>query len=606
MSDPLRIENLFVEGQTPSQEWVPIARDANVEVNPGEIVSLIGESGAGKTTVALAALGYCRPGTRFAGGSVILDGTDLLKLSAKQLRDVRGRRIAYVAQSASAALNPRILIGKQLIEGLLVHGVMNAQEGYKRIIEQMELLQLPNPEQMVERYPYQISGGQRQRVMIAMAMTCMPDFLVLDEPTTALDVTTQIEVLKAVREVIHEKGTGAIYVSHDLSVVAQVADQIIVMNDGRQIERSATQQMLDAPVEEYTRMLLGAVRLVPTVESQFPAVDTDDSTQNQLLIVDDVHATYERGDFLKPWKPEDDILRSVSCTIREREVVALVGESGSGKSTLARVMAGLLPQRTGDVRYRGNSLPPSVRNRNVDQLRKIQIVFQHPDMTLNPARSIEYAVGRPLELYFGMQRDERRARVEELLTLVDLPANYADRQPSELSGGEKQRVALARAFGAEPELIICDEVLSSLDTLVATTILELLKDLKERLGVAYLFVSHDLATVATIADRVIVMYAGRICEQGPTREVFSPPHHPYTDLLISSVPELRTDWLTDVLKTREGVSAGRGSFPVDDGCAFRTRCPMMIEGVCDTQTPPLRALTENTDHGVYCHHNVTT
>ncbi len=606
MSDPLRIENLFVEGQTPSQEWVPIARDANVEVNPGEIVSLIGESGAGKTTVALAALGYCRPGTRFAGGSVILDGTDLLKLSADQLRDVRGRRIAYVAQSASAALNPRILIGKQLVEGLLVHGVMNAQEGYKRIIEQMELLQLPNPEQMVERYPYQISGGQRQRVMIAMAMTCMPDFLVLDEPTTALDVTTQIEVLKAVREVIQEKGTGAIYVSHDLSVVAQVADQIIVMNDGRQIERSATQQMLDAPVEEYTRMLLGAVRLVPKDESQFPAVDTDDSGQNQLLIVDDVYATYERGDFLKPWKPEDDILRSVSCTIREREVVALVGESGSGKSTLARVMAGLLPQRTGDVRYRGNSLPPSVRNRNVDQLRKIQIVFQHPDMTLNPARSIEYAVGRPLELYFGMQRDERRARVEELLTLVDLPASYADRQPSELSGGEKQRVALARAFGAEPELIICDEVLSSLDTLVATTILELLKDLKERLGVAYLFVSHDLATVATIADRVIVMYAGRICEQGPTREVFSPPYHPYTDLLISSVPELRTDWLTDVLKTREGVSAGRGSFPVDAGCAFRTRCPMMIEGVCDTQTPPLRALTENTDHGVYCHHDVTT
>ena len=606
MSDPLRIENLFVEGQTPSQEWVPIARDANVEVNPGEIVSLIGESGAGKTTVALAALGYCRPGTRFAGGSVILDGTDLLKLSADQLRDVRGRRIAYVAQSASAALNPRILIGKQLVEGLLVHGVMNAREGYKRIIEQMELLQLPNPEQMVERYPYQISGGQRQRVMIAMAMTCMPDFLVLDEPTTALDVTTQIEVLKAVREVIQEKGTGAIYVSHDLSVVAQVADQIIVMNDGRQIERSATQQMLDAPVEEYTRMLLGAVRLVPKDESQFPAVDTDDSGQNQLLIVDDVYATYERGDFLKPWKPEDDILRSVSCTIREREVVALVGESGSGKSTLARVMAGLLPQRTGDVRYRGNSLPPSVRNRNVDQLRKIQIVFQHPDMTLNPARSIEYAVGRPLELYFGMQRDERRARVEELLTLVDLPASYADRQPSELSGGEKQRVALARAFGAEPELIICDEVLSSLDTLVATTILELLKDLKERLGVAYLFVSHDLATVATIADRVIVMYAGRICEQGPTREVFSPPYHPYTDLLISSVPELRTDWLTDVLKTREGVSAGRGSFPVDAGCAFRTRCPMMIEGVCDTQTPPLRALTENTDHGVYCHHDVTT
>ena len=536
---------------------------------------------------------------------MFLDDTDLLSLNSTQLRDIRGRRVAYVAQSASAALNPRILIGKQLIEGLLIHGIMNAEDGYKRVIEQMELLQLPNPEDMATRYPYQVSGGQRQRVMIAMAMACTPDYLILDEPTTALDVTTQIEVLKAVGDVIREKGTGAIYVSHDLSVVAQVADRIIVMNDGAQVEQASTQEMLDSPKEEYTQMLLGAVRRVPRDASQFPAPASGDEAAGQsLLVIDDVYATYEKSDFLRPWRPEDDILRSVTCDIKEREVVALVGESGSGKSTLAKVIAGLLPQRQGSVSYRGKPLPPSVHDRDVEQLRKVQIVFQHPDMTLNPARSIEYAIGRPLELYFGMQGAQKRARVEELLTLVDLPPDFADRQPSELSGGEKQRIALARAFGADPELIICDEVLSSLDTLVASTILELLKDLKNRLGVAYLFVSHDLATVATIADRVIVMYAGRICEQGPTREVFTPPYHPYTDLLISSVPELRTDWLTEVLKGRDDVSAGRAAFPVDEGCAFRGRCAFAIEGTCATQTPPVRSLAENDDHLIYCHREV--
>ena len=606
MSERLSIEGLWVEGQAPSQEWLPIARDVSVAVRSGEIVSLIGESGAGKTTVALSALGYCRPGTRFAGGRVRLGETDLLSLGPAALRDIRGRRVAYVAQSASAALNPRILIGKQLVEGLLVHGIMGAAEGYRRVVEQMELLQLPHPSEMAERYPYQVSGGQRQRVMIAMAMVCMPDFLILDEPTTALDVTTQIEVLKAVKEAIRDRGTGAIYVSHDLSVVAQVADRILVMNDGREIEEAGTEAMLDRPREDYTRMLLGAVRLVPKDEGSFPASPAPGraSGSSALLEMEGVYATYERGDLLKPWKPENDVLRGIDCAIREREVVALVGESGSGKSTLARVIAGLLPQRVGAVRYRGGPLPPRARARDTDQLRKVQIVFQHPDMTLNPARTIDYAIGRPLELYFGMKGEARRARVEELLGLVDLPAHFADRQPSELSGGEKQRVALARAFGAEPELIICDEVLSSLDTLVATTILDLLKDLKERLGVAYLFVSHDLATVATIADRVIVMYAGRICEQGPTREVFSPPYHPYTDLLISSVPELRTDWLTEVLETREGVSAGRGSFPVDTGCAFRTRCAFAIEGTCDIETPPARRLDDALDHVVYCHHDV--
>ena len=606
-STGLQIDALYVQGLTPMRVWKPIVEDVRVSVEPGQIVALIGESGAGKTTVALSALGYCRPGTRFVGGRVSLGETDLLSIDATQLRGIRGRRVAYVAQSASAALNPRIPLGRQLVESLLVHELLDKSAAYARVIELMELLQLPSPSDIVRRYPYQISGGQRQRVMVAMAMACIPDYLVLDEPTTALDVTTQIEVLKAVGDVIREKNTGAIYVSHDLAVVAQVADHVIVMNGGKMVEQAATAEILNNPREEYTRRLLDAVRLVPTQAEQFTRPESvHPDAGRPVLSVADIRAGYRRASVFEPLSDADDVLRSVSCAINAREVVALVGESGSGKSTLARVMAGLLPPRSGTLSFAGEPLSAHVRKRSVDQLRKVQIVFQHPDITLNPARSIEDAIGRPLQLYFGLTAKKRRERVEELLALVDLPRDYADRYPSELSGGEKQRVALARAFGAEPELIICDEILSSLDTLVATTILDLLKDLKERLGVAYLFISHDLATVATIADRVIVMYAGRISEQGRTREVFSPPYHPYTDLLISSVPELRTDWLTEILRSRDVYHLGMGSVPMDIGCAFRTRCPFAIEGVCDSQTPLARDLRADGQHTVYCHHTVET
>ena len=606
MTGTLSIQSLSVEGRSPSGEWSPIVEEASVEIKRGETVALIGESGAGKTTVALSALGYFRPGTRPVQGRVYLDDTDLLSLGSDQLRDIRGRRVAYIAQSATAALNPRIPLGKQILESLQVHGKFGVNSRHDRLMELMALMHLPDPEQMVERYPHQVSGGQRQRIMVAMAMACTPDFLILDEPTTALDVTTQIEVLAAIADVIREQGTGAIYVSHDLAVVAQIADYIIVMNNGRVIEEAATSEILNHPKQEYTKKLLDAVRQVPKDSIGFASSKRmEHSDDSALMALSDIRASYEKGTWLRPISLDQQALRSVSFSVNSGEVVALVGESGSGKSTLARVAAGLMVPLSGEAVSRGERLASHVRGRQLDQLRRIQIVFQHPDMTLNPSKRIEDAIGRPLELYFGLKGKQRRDRVEELLALVELPADYADRYPRELSGGEKQRVALARAFGAEPDVIICDEVLSSLDNLVADTILKLLKHLKEKLGSGYLFISHDLATVASIADRVLVMYAGCICEEGSVAEVFSPPYHPYTSLLISSVPELRQDWLNDVLESRGAQEdLGGAAIPLDEGCAFRTRCPLAIEGVCDTVSPPARNFGESKQHVVYCHREI--
>jgi peptide/nickel transport system ATP-binding protein len=470
-----------------------------------------------------------------------------------------------------------------------------------RVVELFRLLDLPGPKSIANRYPHQVSGGQQQRVMTAMAMACLPDFIVFDEPTTALDVTTQVEVLKAIKDVIQQKGSGAIYVSHDLAVVAQIADRIIVMYDGRIVEEANTKNILDAPGEAYTLQLLNAVRLAPDESEDIANAEATISDDVQPLIeLKDIHASYQKGSWLKPVPEEKYILRGVNFAVHTGEVVALVGESGSGKSTIARVITGLLPPVSGEVSSLGATMPPTVKGRALEQLRKFQMVCQSPDTTLNPQQQIIESIGRPLELYYGLKGKAKLERVQDLLTMVELPPDYAYRYPPELSGGEKQRVSLARAFGVDPDVIVCDEVLSALDTIVASAVLELLKDLQKRLGVAYLFISHDLATVATIADRVIVLYAGRVCEDGTTGNVFSPPYHPYTALLMSSVPELRCGWLEDVLESRitaQGVNAGAAL--MDCGCAFRLRCPLFIQDVCDVQPPPARISKKS--HIIYCH-----
>jgi peptide/nickel transport system ATP-binding protein len=416
----------------------------------------------------------------------------------------------------------------------------------------------------------------------------------------SLDVTTQIEVLKAIKDVIRQKGSGAIYVSHDLAVVAQVADRIVVLYDGKVVEESPAARMLDDPKEPYTRQLLEAVRLAPGESGDHhEGLTTKSKDSDPLIELKNIHASYQRKTWLRPVAEDQYIIRGVNFTVKPGEVVALVGESGSGKSTVARVITGLLPAISGEVQFQGTTLPERVRGRQLDQLRRIQMVCQSPDTTLNPQQQIVEAIGRPLELYYDLKGKAKLSRVQELLEMVELPPDFAFRYPPELSGGEKQRVSMARAFGVDPDIIVCDEVLSALDTIVSSAILELLKDLQKRLGVAYLFISHDLATVATIADRVVVLYAGRVCEDGPTEKVFSPPYHPYTALLMSSVPELRCGWLEDVIDTRvaaQGVNSGAAL--MDCGCAFRLRCPLASGGLCDDVTPPAQILGD--DHIIYC------
>jgi peptide/nickel transport system ATP-binding protein len=597
----LRIEDLVVEGRPPSGIWVETVHKCSVDVHAGEVVALIGESGAGKTTVALAALGYTRPGTRFKNGSkVLLEGTDILSMSPRERRDMRGKEVAYVAQSAQASLNPAIPIGDQIAESLILHGLADKAEAKKRAIDLLDLLDLPHPETLAHRYPHQTSGGQQQRIMMAMALACQPKLLVLDEPTTALDVTTQIEVLKAIKDVIRDRGTAAIYVSHDLSVVAQVADRILVMNQGDVVERGKTDDILNRATEEYTRTLLGAVKPKPTRET---AVSTWNpaAEQSPIMTVREVDATYERQRMFRTTEREQYVLHDIELDVYPREVLAVVGESGSGKSTLARVMAGLHPSLNGAVTLGGETLPVHARQRTKEQLRRIQIIFQSPDQSLNPEKRIDDAIGRPLELYFGMSGSQKQDRIAELLEMVGLDGDYAGRFPAELSGGQRQRVSIARAFAAEPDIILCDEVLSALDTVVAARVLELMKELREKHKVAYVFISHDLSTVASIADRVAVMYAGRIIDAGLTKEVFAPPHHPYTQLLVNSVPALRQGWLEEVIGTREAEAGMRSNVMLHDlPCPFRKRCPVMIPGKCDQEAAPRREMGDH--HVVYCQH----
>jgi peptide/nickel transport system ATP-binding protein len=600
MSALLEVSGLRVEARQ-AAGWLEIVHDASVTVEAGEVVAFIGESGAGKTTLALSALGFNRSGTRFSGGSVKFDGIDVLALDRAARRDLRGRSVAYVAQSAAAALNPSITIGDQISESLRIHRLATARGARERVRELLALLDLPDPDRLAGLYPQQTSGGQQQRIMTAIAMSCGPKLLVLDEPTTALDVTTQIEVLKAIKDAIANQKAAAIYISHDLAVVAQIASRIVVLRHGHIVEQGPAGEIIRAAKHEYTRALLSAVRVIPEVGDSGP-VRKIAVPKSPALQLQDIAASYLKRGIGRVWPENSLVVRDISLDITPGETLALVGESGSGKSTLARVIAGLLPAARGKIVLGGEILGPRVRDRTKEQLRRVQIVFQSPEQALNPRQRVGEAIGRALRFYFGAGASERSGRVAELLDLVGLPAAFARKFPDELSGGERQRVAIARALAAKPEIILCDEFLSALDTLVATKILQLMADLRDSQSVGYVFISHDLATVATIADRVAVMYAGQVVEIGKTADIFKAPHHPYTNLLIRSVPELRTDWLEETIRDRP-VKAG-GPAPRmarDEGCPFRGRCALALPGVCDRR-PPVVDLGDG--HLLYCHRDV--
>ena len=531
----LNIKDLRIEGYS-DEQWIEIVHGVDLTLHKGEVLGLIGESGAGKSTIGLAAMGFSRAGCKISGGSIEFDGMELTTSSKADRRALRGSRIAYVAQSAAASFNPAHRIIDQHSEAPIQYRIKNRLEAQEDAMELYERLRLPNPDEIGFRYPHQVSGGQLQRAMTAMAMACRPDLIIFDEPTTALDVTTQIEVLVAIRDIVDQFNTAAIYITHDLAVVAQMADKIKVLLRGNEVEEASCEQMLGNPQEEYTKSLW-AVRSFKREQKRRPAGGSD----APLITIQDVDAAYGAT----------KVLDDVSFSIHPGMTVAVVGESGSGKSTTARCITGLLPPTKGQILFNGEALPPRYQDRDREQLRQVQMIYQMADTALNPKVRICDIIGRPAKLYKGLSGSELKARVDELLDLIELdPAKFYSRYPPELSGGQKQRIGIARALAAEPVFIICDEVTSALDQLVAEGILKLLDRLQNELNLAYMFITHDLATVRSIADEVVVMQNGKVIEHGPKDEIFTPPHHPYTDLLLSSVPEMDPTWLDTVLKNR--------------------------------------------------------
>ncbi|MFT5044186.1 MAG: peptide/nickel transport system ATP-binding protein [Porticoccaceae bacterium] len=532
----LSVDGLCVGAQERRAGHVSILQDISFSIAPGKVTALIGESGSGKTTIALACLGYSRAGCNITAGRVQLGKQDILSLTTSERRKLRGREVAYIAQSAAAAFNSALRINRQVTEPAVQNKLLSQQDAERKAQVLYRELDLPDPENIGERYPHQVSGGQLQRLMAAMAMICDPRLLIMDEPTTALDVTTQIEVLRSFKKLIKNKNTSAIYVSHDLAVVAQIADDVLVLKGGVIVERGSVQSIIDHPQHPYTRELIGAAHVMPETLPPSRSLVTESDPALPLLQVSSVTVGYgRRHEFLA--------LENVSISLHAGRTLGVIGESGSGKTTLGRVISGLMPPKLGQVNLLGKILNDDLGRRDRKELQHIQFAFQMADVALNPKHRISKILGRPLQFYFNLDAAATQKRVAELLELVELPPEYANRYPRQLSGGEKQRVNLARALAAEPQLIICDEITSALDTVVAKAILALLKDLQTKLNIAYLFISHDLSTIANVADTIAVMRNGEVLEIGTTSEIMTPPYHPYTELLLNSVPEMRTDWL---------------------------------------------------------------
>jgi len=590
MNDIVKVSGLRVAARNEEGDDLSIVHGVDFSLKKGEVLALIGESGSGKTTIALSLMGYARSGCRIVGGSVRIGDVDVIKLSDAELAKLRGRTVSYIAQSAAAAFNPAKTIMEQVIESALIHGTATRPQAQAKAVGLFRALALPDPEHIGARYPHQVSGGQLQRLMAAMALITEPALVILDEPTTALDVTTQIDVLRAFKRVVRELDTTAVYVSHDLAVVAQMADQIVVLRNGEIQENSSTERILSAPEHPYTRSLLAAMKPDEGREAKEQKVDS--GNDDLLLDVRSLDVCYGKG---------VRVLHDVDLQVRRGATVGVIGESGSGKTTLARAIAGLATPSAGQILLDGRPLSGTLAGRSREEFRRVQYVFQNADTALNPRHTIERILGRPLSFYHGMKGAQRRRRVMELLDLVKLPASIAQRRPGELSGGQKQRINLARALAAEPDLILCDEVTSALDTVVGAAILELMAELRQELNVSYLFISHDISTVRAICDEVVVMYSGAKVEQGNHSMFRAPPYHPYTHLLIDSVPEMHQGWL-------EETRAGRGALPwiaspVDaaDLCPFLNRCPVRIDGKCNRVRPPRVRLDKGNE--ILCHHS---
>ena len=635
----LEVQNLSVAYRQGSG-WSRAVDDVSFSLRAGEVFGLVGESGCGKSTIALQLLGYRHLSMRVEHGDVLFKGQSLTSMSRGELDTLRGDRIAFVPQNPTTALNPGIRIGRQVAETMLAHGRIQSLESTAAISGILKLVRLPADPVFQRRYPHQLSGGQQQRVCIAMALACDPDLLVLDEPTTGLDVTTQEQIISLLSELRGRIGVAMLYVTHDLALLSQIADRIGVMYAGRMVEIAPTDEIFLRPRHPYTQGLIASIPVIgePSASRSRPlrgllrrrelpsgcpfaprcdhALDRCATERQELQSIDDNRAVAcwrwreiapiaatpnsatmagaiaHRASVLSVdhvsvvYGPRSRGFRAVSDVsfdIKEGEVFALVGESGSGKSTLARAISGLTAPSTGTVRLRGEQLAGAVRDRSDQQRRLIQYIFQNPDASLNPRARIGEAIARPLVHFFKMDGAKARATVVGALDDVRLDGSYQERFPDQLSGGERQRVAIARALAARPALLLCDEILSALDVSVQANILTLLQQLKSEHAIAMLFISHDLAVVRFLADHVCVLYGGEVMEIGPREQVFAPPFHPYTHSLLHAVPVplQRPDRPSKASKAVEPKRSGAG-------CVYAGRCPWQIGSICETERPPWR------------------
>jgi peptide/nickel transport system ATP-binding protein len=661
----LEVRNLTVSYRH-GRGRVPALRQISFTLQRGDSYGIIGESGSGKSTLAYAVMRHLGAGGRVDDGAVLFKGQDLLRASDQEIRALRGNRLAMVYQQPQAALNPSIPLGDQIAEVYTIHGAASPAEARQRMLDMLRRVRIAEPEAVARLYPHQASGGMQQRVVIAMALALRPDLILLDEPTTALDVTTQAAVLELLEDLRREFGTTIIFIAHDLAVITRICDRVAVFYAGEMLEEATLRNLFQQPRHPYTAGLMeclpargiadtrqplspipgrlpslsalppgcifaprcryaqpncvqGHPDLVETgpwhrarclywqdVRIETPAAreagngaEAAPAEQAPLLELDTITKSFShRGaaTLFGGSRSQVQVLGGISFAVNQGHTVGLVGESGSGKTTLARCILGLTPADGGRIRFGARDLPRHLHDRTTSMLRELQMVFQNPDMSLNPRQTIRTILTRPIRVLSRAGRREAETAARDLLRAVNLDERFMDRYPAQLSGGEKQRVAIARAFAARTRLVICDEPVSGLDVSVQATVLNLLQELQARWGTAYLFISHDLQVVQYLADRVVVLYRGHIVETGLTGQVFAGPNHPYTEVLLAAIPLPDPDAPRTRLalesESRQEATDGRG-------CPFKGRCHRKRGPICDTEFPPLRTIADG--HVALCH-----
>ncbi len=527
----LRVDRLTV-ALPPASDRAEAVSEISLELEPGEILSIVGESGSGKSVCASTIMGLLPADLHVRSGAILFEGRDLLRLPERERRSLRGSRLGMIFQESMTALNPLMRVGDQVAEVLRIHGRWVAERGRQRVAELMDAVHLPDPRRLMLAYPHMLSGGQRQRVMIAIALALEPPLLIADEPTTALDVTTQMRVLRLIREIQSRRGTGVLLITHDFGIVAEIADTVAVMQKGRIVETGRARTVLGAPRHSYTKALIDAA-------SHRPLRAGPAATGDPILELRGLRKTYWRSGGLFHSSRPIEAIRNADLSVARGETLGIVGESGSGKSTLARCLVRLVQPDAGEIRFDGIDLRPLSRSAWKPYRRRIQMIFQDPFASLNPRRQVGDIIAAG-PIVHGMPRSQALARATDLLRLVRLAPGASGRLPHQFSGGERQRIGIARALAVEPELLVADEPVSALDVSVQAEILALLADLRERLGLTMLFITHDLRVAAQICDRIAVIQEGTIVEQGSTRQIFQAPRHEYTRALLESIPG--TDW----------------------------------------------------------------